>query len=60
MHVKNFPDTTFKSLKKIGDCDAPAIIAAAIYAGHKYARELEETIDYDNPFKHDRVFFEDG
>jgi dimethylamine/trimethylamine dehydrogenase len=47
-------------LKKIGDCDAPAIIAAAIYAGHKYARELEETIDYDNPFKHDRVFFEDG
>ncbi|MDC1455635.1 FAD-dependent oxidoreductase [Amylibacter sp.] len=60
MHKKNYLGTTFKSLKKIGDCDAPAIIAAAIYAGHKYARELEETIDYDNPFKHDRVFFEDG
>jgi dimethylamine/trimethylamine dehydrogenase len=27
--------------KKIGDCDAPAIIAAAVYAGHRYARELE-------------------
>jgi dimethylamine/trimethylamine dehydrogenase len=28
------------SLDKIGDCDAPAIIAAAVYAGHRYAREL--------------------
>ena len=56
---ENFSATSYKSLKKIGDCDAPAIIAAAIYAGHKYARELEAKIDYDNPFKHDRVFFED-
>ena len=29
-----------KSLSRIGDCDAPAIIAAAVYAGHRYAREL--------------------
>ena len=29
------------TVRKIGDCDAPAIIAAAIYAGHRYARELE-------------------
>ena len=28
------------TLDKIGDCDAPAIIAAAVYAGHRYAREL--------------------
>ena len=28
------------TLQKIGDCDAPAIIAAAVYAGHRYAREL--------------------
>jgi dimethylamine/trimethylamine dehydrogenase len=28
------------TLRKIGDCDAPAIIAAAVYAGHRYAREL--------------------
>ena len=54
------PETAPKSLKRIGDCEAPAIIAAAIYSGHKYARELEETIDRDNPLKHDRVFFEDG
>ncbi len=29
------------SLCRIGDCDAPAIIAVAIYAGHRYARELD-------------------
>ena len=48
------------TLTKIGDCDAPAIIAAAVYSGHKYARQLEEVIDRDNPLKHDRVFFEDA
>ncbi len=48
-----------KSLKRIGDCEAPAIIAAAVYSGHRYARHLEETIDADNPLKHDRVFFND-
>ena len=31
-----------KTLRKIGDCDAPSLIAAAVYAGHRYARELEE------------------
>ena len=46
----------FKSLKKIGDCDAPGIIAAATFAGHRYARELEENVDIDNPLKYDRVF----
>ena len=44
-----------KSLKRIGDCDAPAIIAAAVYSGHRYARELDTDIDRDNPFRHDRV-----
>ncbi|MEM7215961.1 MAG: FAD-dependent oxidoreductase [Pseudomonadota bacterium] len=44
-----------KSVKKIGDCDAPAIIAAAVYAGHRYARELDETLDTDNPLKYDRA-----
>ncbi len=49
-----------KTLKRIGDCEAPAIIAAAVYSGHRYARELDVEIDRDNPLKHDRVFFEDG
>ena len=43
------------TLKRIGDCEAPAIIAAAIYAGHKYARELDTEVDLDNPMKHDRI-----
>lgn len=47
---------TIKSVRKIGDCDAPAIIAAAVFAGHRYARELEEAVDRDNPLKYDRVF----
>jgi dimethylamine/trimethylamine dehydrogenase len=43
------------TLKRIGDCEAPAIIAAATYAGHKYARELDTVVDLDEPLKHDRV-----
>ena len=49
-----------KSVKRIGDAEAPAIIAAAIYAGHKYAREMDCEVDRDNPAKYDRVFFEDS
>jgi hypothetical protein len=37
-----------------------SIIAAAIYAGHKYARELDCEIDHANPAKYDRVFFVDS
>jgi dimethylamine/trimethylamine dehydrogenase len=43
------------TLSRIGDCDAPAIIAAAVYAGHRYARELDAPIDPDEPLRHDRV-----
>jgi len=43
------------TLKRIGDCEAPAIIAAAIYAGHRYARELDAPVDPDQPLKHDRI-----
>lgn len=49
-----------KTVKRIGDCEAPAIIAAAVYSGHKYARQLDADVDLDNPLKHDRVFFEDA
>ena len=47
-----------KTVKRIGDAEAPSIIAAATFSGHKYARELDCDIDTDNPTKHDRVFFE--
>jgi dimethylamine/trimethylamine dehydrogenase len=30
-----------KSVTAVGDCLAPATIAAAVYAGHRYARELD-------------------
>lgn len=43
------------TLKRIGDCEAPAIIAAAVYAGHRYAREMGNPSDPDEPLKHDRV-----
>ena len=44
-----------RTLTRIGDREAPAIVAAATYAGHKFARELEDPIDLDEPLKHDRI-----
>ena len=43
-----------KTARCIGDADAPAIIAAAVYAGHKYARELDCAIDRDSAGRVDR------
>ncbi|MEI4263823.1 oxidoreductase [Roseovarius sp. D0-M9] len=43
------------TLTRIGDCEAPAIVAAAVYAGHRYARNLDAPQDVDMPLKHDRV-----
>jgi dimethylamine/trimethylamine dehydrogenase len=40
------------SMQRIGDCQAPGIVAAAVYAGHKAARELGQT---EATFKRDRV-----
>ncbi|MEQ8602919.1 MAG: FAD-dependent oxidoreductase [Marivibrio sp.] len=34
-----------KSVVRIGDCLAPGTIAAAVYAGHRYAREFDATPD---------------
>jgi len=48
------------SLSRIGDCEAPSIIAGAVFSGHRYARELDTDVDPDNRMKYDRVFFEDG
>ncbi|TVQ56829.1 MAG: NADH:flavin oxidoreductase [Rhodobacteraceae bacterium] len=42
------------TLRRIGDCEAPALIAAAVYAGHRYAAELDEDVDTDEPLRHDR------
>jgi dimethylamine/trimethylamine dehydrogenase len=47
------------SLTKIGDCDAPAIIAAAIYAGHRYARELGADGVQSDVGRQDKLFVPD-
>ncbi len=55
-HMKSAGQGLLFSLRRVGDCEAPAIIAAAVYAGHRYARELDTSVDTDNPLRHDRVF----
>lgn len=40
-----------RSLRCIGDAEAPGLIAHAVYAGHRYARELEEPATGDVAFK---------
>lgn len=42
-------------LARIGDCEAPSIVAAAVHAGHRYARELDTVVDVDLPFRHERI-----
>jgi dimethylamine/trimethylamine dehydrogenase len=40
-----------KSLLRIGDCLGPGTIAAAVYSGHRYARELGEPEADGVPFR---------
>lgn len=48
-------DGRLKSLRLIGDAEAPNIIAQAVFSGHLAAREFDETIDPDvTPFKVER------
>ena len=57
--VRSGADSVPKTITRIGDCEAPAIIAGAVFAGHRYARELDTEIDPDHRIRYDRVFFED-
>jgi dimethylamine/trimethylamine dehydrogenase len=42
-------------LQRIGDCMAPGTIAAAVYDGHRCARELDQIPDPDSvPFRRER------
>ena len=48
----DWPAAGIKSIKVIGDAEAPAPIAWAVYAGHRFARELDEVYDSDAvPFR---------
>ncbi|MEO8779475.1 MAG: NADH:flavin oxidoreductase, partial [Rhodanobacter sp.] len=44
-------DAGIGSVHCIGDAEAPGLIAHAVYAGHRYARELEEPVSGGVPFK---------
>lgn len=57
--LEDFDGPRPRSVTRIGDCLAPSIIAGAVYAGHRYARELDADVDPDHRMKHDRVFFDD-
>ncbi len=50
------PPESVPTLHKIGDCDAPAIIAAAVYAGHRYARELGTDMEQSDVVRQDKLF----
>ncbi len=39
------------SISRIGDCLAPGTIAAAVYGGHRYARELGAPVSDATPFR---------
>ena len=43
-------DGGIETLKRIGDCHGPATIAAAVYEGHRFARELGEDVS-EIPFR---------
>ncbi|MEC9454672.1 MAG: NAD(P)-binding protein [Pseudomonadota bacterium] len=48
-------EVPWRSLTRIGDALAPATIAHAVYAGHRYARELDAPKAEGAPYKRERV-----
>ena len=47
------------SVRAIGDCDVPATIAAAVYDGHRAARELDDvSVDPDLPFRREHILLD--
>jgi len=49
------PENSSKTVTRIGDCLAPGTIAAAVYSGHRYARELGEPIPEGVPFRRELI-----
>ena len=52
-------DAGVRNLDCIGDCLAPATIAAAVYAGHLYGRECDEPESADIPFRRELTAIDD-
>ncbi|MBT4933827.1 MAG: FAD-dependent oxidoreductase [Rhodospirillaceae bacterium] len=50
-----------KSVQAIGDCDAPATIAIAVYDGHRAAREMDNPpANPDMPFRREYIELDDA
>ena len=49
-----------ETVTRIGDCLAPGTIAAAIYGGHRFARELDEPVPDGVPFRRELPHLADG
>jgi dimethylamine/trimethylamine dehydrogenase len=49
------PENGPKTVTRIGDCLAPGTIAAAVYSGHRYARELGEPVPEGVPFRREHI-----
>ncbi|MCP5088351.1 MAG: FAD-dependent oxidoreductase, partial [Rhodobacteraceae bacterium] len=49
--LANSGEKDFKSITRIGDCLAPGTIAAAVFSGHRFARELGEPKSEGVPFR---------
>ena len=49
-------DHGIKSVAKVGDCHVPGTIAMAVYAGHQYARQLDNPADQVSLFKRENYF----
>ena len=49
--VTRLQDAGFKSVDCIGDCLAPGTIAAAVFGGHRYAREFDRPREDRVPFQ---------
>ena len=45
-----------KSIRRIGDCEAPSPIASAVYADRKYALELDDTSGINYSLRRDVNF----
>jgi dimethylamine/trimethylamine dehydrogenase len=48
-----FDELGVRAMARVGDCLAPGTIAAAVYSGHKFARELGE--EGARPFRRERI-----
>ena len=49
-------DAGIQSVKRIGDALGPGLIAAAVWSGHRFARELDGPPPGDVPFKRELVY----